>query len=167
VQWPSRGTRGRHASSTPAHCSDKTCFSHYYSSFIHNGRATVKEICSSEHAQPGSNSCRPRARDEISRTASVARGRRRRASHRVMPACLALCANGHHGSRSPPSWKDKELLQLCPTLQRGSASGQAGHPAGRRGPRGHFRRARPPRRCLRDESRGGGVLRSSSPCSCA
>jgi hypothetical protein len=78
VPWPSRGTRGRGVSSTPAHCNDKTHFYHYYSSSIHNGRAAVEEICVSEHGQRGPNSCRPHARDGISRSASVPRGRGRR-----------------------------------------------------------------------------------------
>jgi len=40
-----------------------------------------------------------------------------------------------------------------------------GLPTCRQGPGSHFRRGRLPRRCVRGDAVGGGVLRSSSPCS--
>jgi hypothetical protein len=55
-------------------------------------------------------------------------------------------------------------LTPLPCASTGAAlSGHVERPACRRGPRGHFRRGRLPRRCVRGDSVGGGVLRSSSP----
>jgi hypothetical protein len=123
--WPSRGIRFGDVSSTPAHCNDKMHFSHYYFK-IHNGTATVEEICVSEHGQRGPNSCRPHARDGISRTgqcrAGVDGGQGRRSDVSRSDATTSSC------NRPPANRRDRVGSTPRPRLRKNGSSKTAGTP---------------------------------------
>jgi hypothetical protein len=100
-------------------------FSHYYFK-IHNGTATVEEICVSEHGQRGPNSCRPHARDGISRTgqcrAGVDGGQGRRSDVSRSDATTSSC------NRPPANRRDRVGSTPRPRLRKNGSSKTAGTP---------------------------------------